>query len=144
MAVKRGSLDLPRLPAIPVMYQYLLTLVHRSADICRTSAAFNHGLEISEQLSPAELMGMISQMAAVRIAIADDNASAFLTEQVGGHGPKPRSSHGEQRAEASHERPQPGLAAIFTPACFVHVDCGSSVDIQRGFFITRLHRLASG
>ena len=94
------------------MNQLLPALLQHSADISRTSAAINHCLEVSKQMSPAELMAMIFQMAVGQIAIADNDAIEFFTEQVSGHGPRPRSAHGKERAEATHDRPQPGLASV--------------------------------
>ena len=67
-------------------------------------------------MSPAELMAMIFQMAVGRIAIADNDAIEFFTEQVSGNSPRPRSAHGKERAEATHNRPQPGLAPVLAPA----------------------------
>ena len=143
MTIKGFTQDLTRLQAIPVINQLLPTLLQHSADIGRNSAAIDNCLEVSEQMSPAELMAMIFQMAAGRIAIADNDAIEFFTEQISGHGPRPRSAHGKERAEATHDRPQPGLASVLAPAGFVHVYCGRISDIHYDFVIPGLHCLAS-
>jgi len=83
MTIKRCTQDLPRLQAIPVMNQFLATLLQHSADISRTSAAINHCLTVlifsgAEEMSPAELMAMMFQMAVGRIAIDDDDAAELF------------------------------------------------------------------
>ncbi len=148
VALERRLSDLVRLQPIPLINQFLTAWLQRIANHSRVPAAINHGLTVmicsgSEQMSPAELVAMIFQMTVSRIAIADDDAVEPFTQQFGDHRARPGCAHSEQRAEVTHNRPQPGFTAVLSAAGFVDVDRGRNSDIRRNFIIPRLHRPAS-
>ena len=67
--VKCGPPKQTVLKSIPVMNQFLSARLKLHSDLCGRALAFDHHLKVSEQVSPAELMTMVVQMAVGRVAI---------------------------------------------------------------------------
>lgn len=117
MTFECTTLNLLRLQAIPVMNQFLTTLFQHNTNLSRASTTINHRRPSffspgSDQMSPAELVAMILQMTAGRVAIADDDTAELITEKIGGNGSRAGSSHGKQGTEPANNLPQPGFEAI--------------------------------
>jgi hypothetical protein len=122
--------------------EHLRNLVeHPLADSCRFASAFYDSLDVSLDVSPAELKAAIGPQVVCAVLVGNKNAEPVSEQLLGSLGVAPCVDHEDDHMRGD-DRPQPdsGPAHALAKACLVGVFDGLLLDVAPRF----RHRIGNG